>query len=368
MGRRRKSGSDEGVNLDSLMDALTNVVAVLILVLLLVQADVSQKVVQFLEGLLPATEEEVTASEEKAKELESDKIILEAMLTKEPPKPEDVEAEKRQLALLEKNVKTNEELLADLEQLKKLEKKSRKERDDEAKKTKGIQEEIARLEALLDKTPVLTVDPTVIGIPASRPVPKSAERYYALVIHERVHFIDPFTPLKMFEDEFRQEKRNFPNERKKRQGPDRYIYESGPILKHYEKFDFKNPRNQEVKLVANPNWTKMKIRVSPDLKEGGTSLEELKKKDSNFAKIVYKLSSNIRSVLIFYVHPNSFNTYLQARRVTDKARVSAAWEVKGGDFYDIVIDDVEIRREKEPSPEPKKPGPERPPTLPPMID
>ena len=40
MGRRRKSSSDEGVNLDSLMDALTNVVAVLILVLLLVQADV----------------------------------------------------------------------------------------------------------------------------------------------------------------------------------------------------------------------------------------------------------------------------------------------------------------------------------------
>ena len=369
MGRRRKSGSDEGVNLDSLMDALTNVVAVLILVLLLVQADVSQKVVQFLEGLLPATEEEVAASEEKAKELESDKIILEAMLTKEPPEPEDVEAEKRQLALLEKNVKTNEELLADLEQLKKLEKKSRKERDDEAKKTKGIQEEIARLEALLDKTPVLKVDPTVIRIPASRPKPKSAEEYYALVIDNRVHFIDPFTPLKMFEDEFRQEKRNFPNERKKRQGPDRYIYESGPILKHYEKFDFKNPRNQEVKLVAKPNWEKMKIRVSPDLKEGGTSLEELKKKDSNFAKIVYKLSSNIKSLLYFYVDPNSFNTYLQARRVTDKARVSAGWEVaKGRTFYYIDIDDVEIRKEKEPSPEPKKPGPERPPKLPPMID
>ena len=67
--------------------------------------------------------------------------------------------------------------------------------------------------------------------------------------------------------------------------------------------------------------------------------------------------------------PNSFNTYLQARRVTDKARVSAGWEVaKGRTFYYIDIDDVEIRKEKEPSPEPKKPGPERPPKLPPMID
>ena len=41
------------------MDALTNVVAVLILVLLLVQADVSNKVVEFLENLQPATPEQV---------------------------------------------------------------------------------------------------------------------------------------------------------------------------------------------------------------------------------------------------------------------------------------------------------------------
>ena len=110
------------------------------------------------------------------------------------------------------------------------------------------------------------------------------------------------------------------------------------------------------------------LKALPDLKEGGTPLEERKKKDSNFAKIVYKLSSNIRSVVMFHVHPNSFNTYLQARRVTDKARVSEGWEVKGMGAYSIRIDDVEIRREKEPPPAPTKPGPERPPTLPPKID
>ena len=41
-GTTTMNNSDEGVNLDSLMDALTNVVAVLILVLVLVQADVSR--------------------------------------------------------------------------------------------------------------------------------------------------------------------------------------------------------------------------------------------------------------------------------------------------------------------------------------
>lgn len=366
MARRRKSGSDEGVNLDSLMDALTNVVAVLILVLLLVQADVSQKVVQFLEGLLPATPEEIAASEEKKKELVKTKIITENLLSQEAPTPEQIEAEKRQLALLEENVKTNEELLADLEELKKLEKKARKNRDDEAKITKEIQDEIARLEALLDDTPILKIEPTVVKIPASRPVPNHAEVYHAIVINDRVHFIDPFTPLELFEDEFRTNKRHFPNERKKRQGADRYIYESGPILKHFEDFDFKNSRNQKVKLVANPVATRMQIAISPDLKNGGTSLEDLDKKDNNFAKILYKLSGNIRSVLMFHVHPNSFNTYLRARQLADKARVSAGWEVKHMNAYYIRIDDVEIRREQEPPP--SKPGPERPPTLPPKID
>jgi len=54
--------------------------------------------------------------------------------------------------------------------------------------------------------------------------------------------------------------------------------------------------------------------------------------------------------------------------VTDKARVSEGWEVKGMGAYSIRIDDAEIRREKEPPPAPTKPGPERPLTLPPKID
>ncbi|MGC6467194.1 MAG: hypothetical protein ACON38_19405 [Akkermansiaceae bacterium] len=366
MARRRKSSSDEGVNLDSLMDAMTNVVAVLILVLLLVQADVGQKVVQFLEGLLPATEEQVAESEARKEELEKKRVESEKLLLQEAPKPEDVEAEKRQLALLEKSLKENEELLADLEELKKLEKKTRAERDSEADKTKKIQEEIARLEALLDETKVMKVDPTIVGIPASRSIPKNAEIYYALVFGDRVHFIDPFTPLEQFEKEFRSAKRNFPNQRIKQKGADRYIYQPVPIIKHFENFDFNNSRKQKIKLVAWPTSTRLHITVTPDGKEGGTSLEQLKVKGNLFEKILNKLRGDSKAVLMFYVHPNSFNTYLEARRMTDRWRVAAGWEVRGSTSHHIRIDDVEIKRQKEP--EPPKPGPERPPSLPQKID
>lgn len=348
------------------MDALTNVVAVLILVLILVQADVSQKVVQFLEGLLPATPEQVVEAEEKAEELEEKKARVEQLLTEEAPTPEKIEAEKRQLALLEKSVKENTELLADLEELRKLEKKAREERDKEAEETKKIQEEIARLEALLDETPVLKVDPTVVSIPTSRPVPKNAEVYHALVLNDRVHFVDPFTPLELFEEEFKKNRRNFPNQRIKQQGADRYVFQSGPILKHFAGFDFKNARQQKVELVAYPTAVRMHIIVTPDHEKGGTSLEELGQPGNSFVGILEKLSRNSKAVLFFHVHPNSFNTYLQARRLTDKAGVAAGWEVKPMGSYAIRIDEVEIKRQEEPPP--PKPQPERPPALPPKID
>ena len=209
----------------------------------------------------------------------------------------------------------------------------------------------------------------MVGIPASRPVPKNAEVYHAIVIHDRVHFIDPITPMELFEDEFRKAKRNFPNQRIKRQGADRYIYESGPIVKHFEGFNFRNSRNQQIKIVAYPTSTRLHLVVSPDHKQGGSSLDELKKPKSAFAGVLDKLRLNTRAVLIFHVHPKSFNTYLQARRLTDKARVAAGWEVRGMNAYSVVIPDIEIKRQKEPEPEPAPVAPvERPPSLPTKID
>lgn len=347
------------------MDALTNVVAVLILVLILVQADVSQKVVEFLEGLKPATTEQVVASAKKVEDLKAEREKLDELLSREAPSPEELEVEKRQLALLEKSRDERKDLLVNLQELRELAKKTEAERDAEAGKTVTIQSEIARLEALLDKTPVLKAEPTVVGIPASRPVPKNAEVYHALVIHDRVHFIDPFTPLELFEDEFRKAKRNFPNERIKRPGADRYLYQSGPIVKHFADFDFKNSRNQKLKVVSYPTASRLRIVVTPDHKAGGSSLEDLQKPRSVFARVLDKLRLNSRAVLIFHVHPNSFNTYLQARRLTDQARVSAGWEVKGMNSYAIMIPEVEVKPTKKAVPGAPV---ERPPSLPTKID
>lgn len=366
MGRRRKSSSAEGVNLDSLMDALTNVVAVLILVLILVQADVSKKVVEFLEGLEPATSEQVQASEEEVEALAKKQAELDQLLQKDAPTPKEVEAEKRQLALLEKDAQERKELLVELMELQKAAEAAREQRDAEAKRTEQIQDEIVKMESLLDDTLILKVEPTIVGIPASRPIPDNAEIYRAIVIHNRIHFIDTLTPLELFEAEFKKAKNEFPDQRIKRRGADRYIYQAPPILKHFKGFDFKNSREQKHEVAAYPTSTRLHIRVSPDLKNGGTSFEELAVSRNQFARILDKLRLNRKAVLIFNVHPNSFNTYLKARQLADREKVTAGWEVNGSSSFLIRIDDIEIARQQEPPP--AKPGPERPPNLPTKID
>lgn len=352
------------------MDALTNVVAVLILVLILVQADVSQKVVQFLEGLMPATPEEVVASTKKVEELDKKKLRIKNLLSEDAPSPEDIEAEKRQLALLEKDAKENKELLAEITELKKLEEKTRKEHDSEDKKTTEIQKAIAKLEALLDATPIKTTPPTEVGIPISRSIPKNAEIYYAFVIHDRVHFIDPFTPVELFEDEFKKHKRNWLLQRIKRQGADRYIYNPSKIAAHFKNFDFRNSRNQKVRLVHNPTWTRLRIEILPNLKTGGTALADINNKESTYFKILKKLANNNRAVILYRVNPNSFNTYLQARILSDKAQIAAGWDISYSQSHSIILREIEVKRLKDPPPpDPNaKPKPPGPPPIGPKLD
>lgn len=393
MARRRNSGGD-GVSLDSLMDALTNVVAVLILVLLLVSADVKQKVEQFFDDIEPATPEQIEESKKKIEELEKEQQKLDQLLSEDPPSPEDIEAEKRKLALLEKTIedteKKNRELLANLEQLKKLEAQKRKQRDQEEKKTTFMQEEISRLEALLDETPVLSIPATEVSIPVSRPVPKNSETYYAIVTQDRLHFIDPFTPVETLEDQVKKNDRKWLVERTKRAGERIRIYDQAKLAEYFASFDFKNTRKQQIKIVTNPIHTRVSMNIIPDLKEGGTHIDEMNAPSNTFISILKKLRNNKKAVIFFVVDPKSFNTYLQARSLTDKAGISAGWEMNSMSFdtetgrgnvnaqgsFGMMLKELEVTRLKDPPPPPpkpknppkKEPKPAGPPKIGPKLD
>jgi hypothetical protein len=351
------------------MDALTNVVAVLILVLVLVQADVTQKVVKFLEDLQPATPEEVKASKDLLEEIEKKKESVVEKLKEDAPTLAEIEEEKRRIALLEKSIVESDELLADVKELKELEEKIRKERDAENEQTVSIQEEIAKLEAQLDQTPVIQAPPPAeVTIPNSRPIPPKAVVYHALAIKDRVHIIDPNGLLEVFEEEFKKHKRDWLIERIKQQGFDRYIYDQEKITAHFKNFDFRNTQGQKVEIIAYPAGSRLHIEVSPDLEKGGTPMEELEKPGSAYSKAALKMKSDSRSVVLFHVNPDSFNTYLKGRGLLDRANIPAGWEVSGAKSWRFPIPDIEVNRLEDPPPAPDKPKPPGPPVIGPKLD
>ena len=369
MARKSNPDSGGGINLDSLMDALTNVVAVLILVLILVQADVTQKVIQFAEDLQPATPEQVEQAKTLLAQAAAKKQSIDEKLQQDAPTPAQLEEEKRRIALLEKSIESNDKLLADLNELRILETKVRQERDGENETTVRIQEEIAKLEAQLDQTPVFKAPPpSEVTIPNSRPIPPKAAVYHALAIRDRIHMVDPHTPQAMFEEEFKKHRRDWLVERIKQQGGDRMIYDPAKIAAHFKNFDFKNSQGQKTEVITQPVWSFLQIAITPELQKGGTPLADLEKPGSEFSKTVASLMGNSRAVVLFHVHPDSFNCYLKARGLLDKTKVPAGWEVWGGNSWRFTIPDVEVKRLQEPPPPPPQVGPKPPPPIGPKLD
>ncbi|MFK7850253.1 MAG: hypothetical protein AB8D78_04670 [Akkermansiaceae bacterium] len=371
MAGKRRTQSDGAINLDSLMDALTNVVAVLILVLVLVQADVSQKVQKLIDDLLPATPEEIEASKDILASLQERQKVLEAAMRAEAPSPEQIEEEKRQLALLEESFETSTAELGKLEELRKIEKQVRSERELETEATVKIQSEIARLEGLLDETPIpAPYEPAVVNIPNSRAIPDDARIYYAIARNGRIHIIDPHTPLDLFEKEFDKRKKDWLHQRVKVKGAvDKYIYDGQKIAAFFKGYDWKNTRGQQVTIQAPATGHRLNLIITPDLKNGGTPTEELATVGSGFSKAASIISRDFDAVLLFRVSTDSFDTYIRARELADRANIASGWDINGSPRFVKRLSEPMIRRIKEPPPaDPNKPKPPAPPPLKPKLD
>lgn len=353
------------------MDALTNVVAVLILVLILVQADVSQKVQKFIDDMIPATPEQIAAMKENNIALQDKVKKLEAAMKEDAPSQEQIEEEKRQLALLEKSVEEHKAALADLDKLREIEATVKAEREAENKKTSAIQEEIAKLEGLLDRTPPLDPStPTVVNIPNSRPIPTDAKMFYAVTAKGRVHIIDPNAVLKTFNGELDKHRNDWLFKRTKVKGkPDRLVYDGQKIAAFFKDYNWGNTQGQKIEIIASPKAYRLQLAITPDLEKGGTPTAELATPGSAYSKAAATVLKDFNAVLLFQVSPDSFDTYLEARQLADRANIAAGWEIKGDAKVSLRIEDPEIRcLEPAPPAKPGQPAPAKPPALKPKLD
>jgi hypothetical protein len=331
---RRKSNDEQGVSMDSLMDALTNVVAVLIVILILLQVDVGQTVERMLNELEPATSEQIELAQlEKQKIVEQ--ISKQQQLLKAPePTPEEIGTIQADLSILEALLKNNEISLMELSVLRKKMDEQKTIESAEKKKTDPILAEIARIKALLDQTPIpKPPEATVVKIPNSRDIPESAQLFYCFIHQDQAILVDAIEGQKLIMAELKRHERTLVHSVKKvPKKTDVTTYDQEKVVSHFKARDLKI-RNLNVTVPYNKTRTYLYMNITFDPKKGDATLADMEQPRGRFYKVCEFVRNTPRSVLIFKVHPNGFATYLKAREIADSMNIPCGWEIDANSSY-----------------------------------
>jgi len=358
MPQRRKVVEEDTSSLDSLMDALTNVVAVLIFVLLLVNCEVSQKVVQMMEDLVPASPEEIQKLKDMLKQLEIDKKKLEELKKLPPPPKVDLDSINQKISALKALIQNKKSAIdmnnKNIAELQKLHDEKLAARDAEQAKANAMMEEIASLEAMLDTTPVAKDIPaTDITIPATRAIPEGAKVYYAYAVGDRAYFLDlPKIMEEMAEivDDLKKDKNNhIATEEKSEEEEDKKLSAAERRAKReQEKADAKKEKpivldrdkvlpilNEKIKkkmppglnvAIHSPTWHGGAFFDISFNNQGGTPIEDLTKPTNTFASEISKIRPP-NEVLMFRVDAPSMYAYALAREIAEKKSIPCGWEI-----------------------------------------
>ena len=358
MPQRRKVVEEDTGSLDSLMDALTNVVAVLIFVLLLVNCEVSQKVVQMMEDLVPASPEEIQKLKDMLKQLEIDKKKLEELKKLPPPPKVDLDSINQKISALQTLVQNKKSAIdtnnKNIAELQKLHDDKLAARDAEQVKANAMMEEIASLETMLDTTPVAKDIPaTEITIPATRPIPEGAKVHYAYITGDKAYFVDApkyLEEIAEIVDKLKDDKGNLiaTGEKSDEEEETKLSAAEKKAAREKEKAEAKKEKpvvfnrdkvipilEEKLKkilapgLVGNmqtaPHWgfTRMEIRLD---KNSGTPIEALSQPTNGFASDLSKLRPP-NDVLMFVVDSPSMYAYALAREIAEKKGIPCGWSI-----------------------------------------
>jgi len=342
---RRAQGSD--LNLDSLMDALTNVVGILVIVLVLTSLDVSSAV-QRIKRVRPEDFVITERDLQEARQEAQDQRDLLAKLQQESGFDEDLarlEDIRKQIEALKQQLAVDPE--AELDEVLKLIgqlKKAKAERDQQLVTT---QDELAHLKAVLEDTPVRRAPaPKIVRVPNPRAAPKGLTPSIFVC---RQGTLLPFEPDKL-----------------KEKAKKRAEYVLRPLLtraglsgeidgdKFVEEFNSKSiaDNNFHVRLlVAN-----YRPYVQFDYQGGGETAEKFAARSSKYQVALRRLNQG-DAYAQFLVWPDSFDVYVQARQICDGYELLAGWLPCDPSYEWRTGLDIPVKIKGKPKPPPRKPRP-----------
>lgn len=323
MGKRRAANAE--MNLDSLLDTLTNVVGVLVLVLMLTTLNVQKAVQRILDldpSALNVSAADLTKAEKEAEQIRLKKEELEAKITNVSAagptenfgllmrEIDQLKAEKPIEAIPQEKVDDANKQVED----------EQKKADDLNEEYLSIEDELAKLKALLDKTEVVAAPPAkIVSLPNPREAPQGAKQYRVII---RDGQIVPFNPTDI-------------RDKCKKQAE--YMLRS-PALKNkagevdceklVEEFN-KTSRVSNSDFKIQLTVINFQLYIVFDLRpNGGESAQQVVRNGSAFRRGLLGLKKQYgdKFYIRFLVWNDSFDDYVAARSVCDELDVLAGWE------------------------------------------
>ena len=357
---KRSQNLDEGINMDSMMDNMTNVVGTLLLVLIIVQMGVKSTADQVEEELANVTPQQVQQAKQELAQrkatAEKSGANHEATAQKAKSKQDDLRA--FETTLEQKGIKVR-----DFEALQKEVIEKRTVEAAEKQAVTGLLGERDGLRAALDKTPPPKGPPPIdVRVPVAKQVPAGAIEYRVLCMSNRVYMINPFGWRTRVWTELEKAKYDLLHA-KQPTDP-----KAGPLFDHLKTVNWLNEQkfsDEYVELKFPLDTNSMTDRVTMQIfpkANGGETPDQVDDTESVFRKTLVKLRANPKIVCWFWVHPTGVAAYHASREQCSRYGIPAGWEFYTATSYAEQLPQFVVSRFKElPPPPPPAPPPPPPP-------
>lgn len=363
--KRRASGGE--MNLDSLLDTLTNVVGVLVMVLMLVSLNVQKAVERIREldpSILGVSAADLAKLQAQAELVSKKREELESQANEETLK----QAKQELIATIDKlnvlrltppPVEPPEKV--DIEQVRKDAAAKTKQAADLAKQLTDTEKELARLKALLAETPELGPAPEAkfVSLPNPREAPKGAKQVLFICRGGKVMAFDPND----LRDRAKKRAEAMLKPLRLRAGPGGTI-DCEKLVTQFNGVGAISDSTAKMRLgVENFN-----LYIYYEYKSSGETARQLAGQNSDFRRALRQLNPQ-KYYATFLVWNDSFETYVEARRICDEMGILAGWTPLAEDYVYKVGLGISVPCEGRPPPPKPSPGkaPSGPSAAPPPV-
>ncbi len=339
------------MNLDSLLDTVTNVVGILVLVFVLVTLNM-QKTVERIreedpsqfgvtEQMLTEMQQQAIQQHEDLKELQVRTFGLDVQVQQDQATLE----QQRQLLQDLPNVPEVEPV--DLQKLKQQVEQRKRQQEQLQEELAKLDREIADVEGELGETPEMSAPPPqIVRLPNPRPAPKDAREIRFICREGRILVFDP----EQLRDRVKKRVEYLLRPMLAKAGADGEI-DCQRLVDAYNKEAVGDQEFRGRLVIENFNL----VLIYEHRGVGETS-DRLRLPSSRFQAAVRRMSTD-KNYARFLVWPDSFDVYVNARAVCDERGVLAGWEPYTEDYEWKMPLGVKVQCQGKPKPKPVAPTP-----------